>query len=101
MTVPHERNEIDEVDDGEWHMPIPPAIPATQFYDCTSLPMYLVTDSEIVTAISIKLDQAEEMADLFTKHEGHEFHVVCRSATFGPPKPPTLSGPQFDEGLVF
>jgi hypothetical protein len=98
MTVSHERNEIDEPDNGPWHVPVPPVIPATDFYDCDSLPIYIVTDSECITAITVDLDQAEEMASLFTMHEGHEFHVVCRSATLGPPVPPSLSGLNFDDG---
>ena len=81
--------------------PQTPLIPANEIYDCTSLPLYLVTDSWGVAAITVLQEEAEEMATAFTQQAGHEFHVVCRSATLGPPKPPTLSGPQFDDGLVF
>ena len=97
MTVPHERNESDEPDNGPWDMPTPPVIPATSFFDCESLPIYIVTDSECITAITVDPDQAEEMAAIFTRYEGHEFHVVCRSATLGPPVPPTLSGLEYQK----
>ena len=104
MTEPHERNRIDEPDDGEdavFMTPRSPLIPANEIYDCTSLPLYLVTDSWGVAAITVLQDEAEEMAAAFSQQAGHEFHVVCRSATLGPPVPPTLSGPQFNGDVPF
>lgn len=89
--------EVSDADDGPFHVPLHPMIPVSEIYDLRSFAVYIVTDSEVVTAISVDLEQAEQMADFFTHHAGHEFHVMCRSATLGPPGSPTVSGPTFDE----
>lgn len=93
MTEHRNKIETDELD----KVPMRPMIPATEIYDCDSFPIYIVTDSEFIRFITVDPEEAEEMATYVSGRTGDEWHVVCRSASLGPPKPPTLSRPKLGE----